>query len=431
MRARTATSLAAALAAAAAAATLLAGCLDVPPFSCDTDEQCGTGGRCEDDHACSFADPGCHAGRRYGGEDDPMRANVCVGDLSGAIAQVAAGSDHACARGDDGRLWCWGDNQEGGLGRIDVTAAGTPAPVAGLPAVTDVDGGEYHTCAVAGGRVWCWGFGGDGELGDGTTNSRATPGQVPDLDGIVEVALGEQHSCARDGAGAVWCWGRNADRETGKAGMPTVTEPGRSTASRPPTPCSPAARSAACSAAARPGAGARTPTARSASATPSPSTCRCGSTAWPAPPSWRSAASTSAADGRRHRPVHRTERRRPARRRHRHQQTSPVAVAGLDGVVELVALDWSTCARDAEGTVTCWGEGGDGQLGSGDDDRLKPEDPVTLPRPAVSLAAGENHACAQTDDGCVWCWGSDAKGQLGDGRGDDSGAVQPTLLSCF
>ena len=43
-----------------------AACTDIPGFRCESDEQCGTGGRCEDDHACSFADATCHAGRRYG-----------------------------------------------------------------------------------------------------------------------------------------------------------------------------------------------------------------------------------------------------------------------------------------------------------------------------------------------------------------------------
>jgi alpha-tubulin suppressor-like RCC1 family protein len=109
----------------------------------------------------------------------------------------------------------------------------------------------------------------------------------------------------------------------------------------------------------------------------------------------------------------------------------PVVAAGLTDVVEVVALDWSTCARDRAGTVTCWGMGDKGQLGDGVDNRLQPGPPVALPRPAIALTAGENHACALTDDGCAWCWGANQRGQLGNGRDDGGEALRPVLLSCW
>ena len=68
-------------------AIALAACGDVPAFQCDTDEQCGDGGRCEDDRACSFADDTCHSLRRYGGEGPTDVADHCIGETSGSIAQ--------------------------------------------------------------------------------------------------------------------------------------------------------------------------------------------------------------------------------------------------------------------------------------------------------------------------------------------------------
>src|SRR5690606_34463227 len=204
----------------ALAAAALAACADVPPFRCDTDDQCGAGGRCEEDRACSFLDDTCHTERRYGAEGPPAVAGTCVGESSGAIAWLAAGSDFACGRAaDDGRLWCWGDNTSGGLGRDDVGKSGTPTPIAGLADVVDADGGEFTSCAVAGGNVLCWGRGSGGQLGDDSMADRARPGPVLDVAGAVAVQLGEHHGCALDDAGAVWCWGSNAEGETGEPGQ--------------------------------------------------------------------------------------------------------------------------------------------------------------------------------------------------------------------
>jgi len=99
----------------------------------------------------------------------------------------------------------------------------------------------------------------------------------------------------------------------------------------------------------------------------------------------------------------------------------------------VVALDWSTCARDRAGAVRCWGAGDRGQLGVGAVDTAAPGEAVPLPGPATALTAGETHACALTADGCAWCWGDDRKGQLGDGRIPTTDAVvgvRPVLLSC-
>ena len=129
---------------------LCAACVQVPPFRCEEDEQCGAGGRCEDDGACSFTDGACHAGWRYGDLGAPAVAGRCVGDESGPVAALASGSDHACAIADGGMVWCWGDNSNGSLGRDDVDASSAPAPADAIAGATDLDGGEYHTCVVMG-----------------------------------------------------------------------------------------------------------------------------------------------------------------------------------------------------------------------------------------------------------------------------------------
>jgi hypothetical protein len=55
-------------------------------FHCERDDQCSGGGTCEADGLCSFPDPQCDSGRRYGDLSGPA-SNKCVGDtvIDGAI----------------------------------------------------------------------------------------------------------------------------------------------------------------------------------------------------------------------------------------------------------------------------------------------------------------------------------------------------------
>lgn len=128
--------------------------------------------------------------------------------------QAATNGSHTCLLHPGGSLDCFGYNIDGALG-FATTGDGTdvPTPVPGLPPVTQVSaGGSVYaygfTCAVVDdGRVFCWGCNDDGQLGDGTTVSRATPAPVWGLSGMVEVATSYQTACARNGAGETWCWG--------------------------------------------------------------------------------------------------------------------------------------------------------------------------------------------------------------------------------
>lgn len=112
---------------------------------------------------------------------------VQVGSLGTTVAQVTAGLYHACARKQDGTVWCWGENRHGQLG--DGTTSGqvcgsticnpTPVKVVGIPSAVDVDAGSLHTCMrEANGNVWCWGANDMGQLGDGTAAGQQCSGVV-------------------------------------------------------------------------------------------------------------------------------------------------------------------------------------------------------------------------------------------------------------
>ena len=74
-----------------------------------------------------------------------------------------------------------------------------------------------------------------------------------------------------------------------------------------------------------------------------------------------------------------------------------------------------TCAIAVSGTVYCWGDNYDGDLGNGETTPSSVPVPVRLSAGAtvVALGAGEHHSCAALSNGAVQCWGADNQGQLG------------------
>jgi alpha-tubulin suppressor-like RCC1 family protein len=72
------------------------------------------------------------------------------------------------------------------------------------------------------------------------------------------------------------------------------------------------------------------------------------------------------------------------------------------------------CAARCDGSVWCWGSNTHGQLGDGTTTtRPVPARLTGLPRPATALGSGYQTACAVLDDGSVWCWGRGGEGGLG------------------
>ena len=83
-----------------------------------------------------------------------------------------------------------------------------------------------------------------------------------------------------------------------------------------------------------------------------------------------------------------------------------------------------TCELISDGTVTCWGYGGDGQLGAGNNNSSNIPVAVTggalANKTVAQIATGGAHTCALISDGTVTCWGWGADGQLGTGNNNNS-----------
>jgi len=64
-------------------------CLRSTSFSCDTNDQCGTG-VCQPTHFCSFADAACPSGQRYGELSGSLAGECVVGSDAGGDGPATA-----------------------------------------------------------------------------------------------------------------------------------------------------------------------------------------------------------------------------------------------------------------------------------------------------------------------------------------------------
>lgn len=228
-----------------------------------------------------------------------------TGQITGVEEIVTSGFSFSCARTAD-EVYCWGRNQRGQLGDVDDMGR----PVA------------HDTCVVDTTEMW------------DCSDTPVVVGGVSPLGATSDLDLGSQHVCAVQGTGGpgqVVCWGENRGRQAGQADADNV----------------------------------------------------------------------------------------PA----------PTAVAGVDDAVMIATGSNHSCALRDDGTVACWGLNRDGQLGDGLESHgtncmLDSENvdcsatPVTVSGidDATFIAARASFTCVtRGGDGSVWCWGNNNNKQLGDG----------------
>ena len=303
-------------------------------------------------HTCVILDNGslsCWGDNRHGQLGDGTNTNrttptpITSFGVDRFPVTIAAGNFHTCVALDDGSVSCWGRNMYGQLGDGSNTDNSTPTQVSGfgpdMPVIA-LSAGPRHTCAILDdGSVSCWGHNNVGQLGDGTTDNQNTPTQPLSLgEGrtAISVATGGYHTCAILDDGSVSCWGRNV---YGQLGDQTNVD------RFSPTPTSTLGEG-------------------------------------------RIATAISAGQG-------------------------------------------HSCATLDDGTVSCWGRNNHGQLGDGTD--IETNEPIQTSslgsgKNAVSISIGRFHTCATLDDGSVSCWGFNGQGQLGDGT-DTSSNVPIEVLN--
>ena len=263
-------------------------------------------------------------GVRCWGNQELVVAGADGAPLTG-VRQVAVGAGFGCVGSARG-TFCWGKNDFGQLARpvevMDSAEAVLSHPGeqafmgAGIAVVTH-DGGE---------RLCAWGRNATKMISDSDADSVYREPQCRTVKDVTALAVGDTHVCVRHASGAFTCWGERYYGQLGIGGTETadVGPPG-------------------------------------------------------------------------------------------------AAVTLPSGAAALAAGVSHTCALLGDASVVCFGRNNFGQVGPG---ALTPEEEVRQPvvvtgfaGKVVALGCGSSaqHTCAVLADGSVACWGNDADGQLGAG----------------
>ena len=293
---------------------------------------------------------------------------------------ISVGFQHACALSEDGRVYCWGSNNNGKLGVASPTMSTKPIEVPGLSDVVDIAAGNSHTCALnTSGHAYCWGLGASGRLGTGNEASTSTPTRVVGLTGVTAIDAGENFTCALKDNGTVWCWGFGTGGHLGN---------GAESSSSVPVPVSGITDAVNLDV----GYG-----------------HACVTTATERAKCWG-------------------ETGRPGDGGGLGMQLVPIQ-AILTDVARVSAGHGSTCALTLSGVMNCWGNNGDGQLGTGDTAVRNIPNPVPGMTQVLSIEAGHYTTCAIDSESDTYCWGRNANGTAAMGtRGDDILSPQKALV---
>ncbi|RYZ50131.1 MAG: RCC1 repeat-containing protein, partial [Proteobacteria bacterium] len=290
---------------------------------------------------------------------------------------MAIGWNHSCSvSAIDQTIKCWGANDKGQIGVGPERRYANPIRPTDIPLIEKFASGEHFNCAivVSDRSVICWGENPNGQLGDGTTTNRSTPVTVAGLSGVSSIALGYGHACALFPNGSMKCWGQNMMGAIGDNTITTRLVP-VSVQSLPPVRSIAASDWATCAIVA------------------SDDSVMC----------WGDNARSAIGDG-------------TSTDRH-----LPTAVSGLSGVDRIYGGTFQHCAiMKSDSSVKCWGNNNNGVLGDGTTTtRATPTDVVGLVG-VKELNMGVFHICASTiSDGSVYCWGQNSDGQVGDGTTTD------------
>jgi alpha-tubulin suppressor-like RCC1 family protein len=363
--------------------------------------------------------------------DDETPASAGPVDLGPGhtATDISSGDSHTCALLEDKTVRCWGFGIQGRLGYGnqndigDDEAPGSAGRVDLGGTATAIAAGGAHTCAIlTGGTVRCWGFGGNGQLGYGNTDNigdNEPPGSIGSVNlgagrTAVAITAGELHTCALLDNGTVRCWGFGVRGELGYGSTENVGD----TPTTTPDTAGPVNLGMNL-VGTRHTAKAITAGDYHTCALLDDNTVRC----WGFGIDGRLGYGNEAAIGDNETP----------------DMAGPVALGGTAAAI--AAGGSHTCAILTGGTVRCWGQGSDGQLGYGntatvgDAPSRTPDTvgPVNLGpgRTALAISAGLRHTCARLDDDSVRCWGYGANGRLGycneSNIGDDElpGSVGP------
>jgi alpha-tubulin suppressor-like RCC1 family protein len=140
------------------------------------------------------------------------------------FVKIVSGNYHTMALTNEGRVYAWGYNAEGQIGKGSSGSAHTPVLLT-FPdnnvEIVDIAASEYSSYAVGvNGKVYSWGDGISNKLGNGSTSDISTPASVTMPVGVhfVKVSAYYHSACALSDDGDVYAWGSNSTGQCGNGG---------------------------------------------------------------------------------------------------------------------------------------------------------------------------------------------------------------------
>lgn len=157
---------------------------------------------------------------------EPRRVEALAREF---VIGVACGIDHTGALVDGGRVFLWGSNRRGQLGRGHVGADSVcfmPAE-APLPAPAhQIDSEyEYSAAVLADGRLLTWGSNEHGKLGVGHSADSLRPEEVQIGGAVSSVSLGSLYAGAVGAGGELFMWGYGGHGNLGLGNRKTIGIP--------------------------------------------------------------------------------------------------------------------------------------------------------------------------------------------------------------
>jgi alpha-tubulin suppressor-like RCC1 family protein len=385
---------------------------------------------------CGITDPGSQFNGCY---DHSCVASPQLVPGLPSLVSLTSLENHTCGLTASGEAWCWGENDAGQLGDGTDQPRATPVTVAGGLRFSSLSTGAAFTCGVTTDHTaYCWGADWGSQLGQtssqqchqGSVSCAPFPLMVPIPGSRVNaIAAGVRHACALDSTGSAWCWGFNSLGETGStAYYTTISAP------------------------------AKVPGGRSFVSLGAGESFNCALDAAGAAYCWGSAAFEALGKAV---PECTNVAGFP-----NYCSAVPVRVNATATFTTLSVGMHHTCGLTATGQAMCWGDNGQGQLGTsgfenpqaavvaqsgltfstinassattcgtpvgtasvcwglnlfgklGVGSRIDlSQKPLAVAggRSFKSFAGGAYHMCALTADGATYCWGSGRSGQLGTG----------------
>ena len=279
-----------------------------------------------------------------------------------------AGNSHVCIIDSLSDAWCWGDGSQGQLGyNSGIGGANAPVKVPGGIKFTYLGAGSNSTCGIATTGVFCW-----GRIENGAT-SPVQKTSDPSL--LANMIVGDLHACffeVYQNVRALDCWGNNT---LGQVGID------QNWISNAPFALRAQFGNSVTRAAAE---------GNVTCVDQSNGTVQCAG---------------ENTDGNLGNGFMGTG----------YSTGVPQTVGGGMQLHGVTVGSNHVCALDAASHAWCWGNGFNGQVGSGSSSRFATPQQVSGGITFRSIAAGYQHTCGIGTDNHLYCWGQNKYGQLGMG----------------